>query len=258
MPRFQSFTHHGARRRALTLIELMVSLAVILLLVAITIPAINGVRSRMHNATNISNLRQSGNYLLMDATLNGNVLEIKSGGGSGGGDRLWPVIVTEMITPGMHASITTNKTRTPSLDILYSPKFFPFRHSPEEATWTWSTYGVFAIALGDYASRVRVDVGETNYNRYQVNLLAAGHELANYPLLMDSIMLSQNPPAQRMAITSFTATASGTCVHMRNNGLAHAVFLDGSVRELDKVALRNIGFNSAVSEQGAIFNLNDN
>lgn len=232
---------HLPAHSAFSLIELIIAIAVIGILAAIMIPAIGGFKEKSLAAISASNLRQSSSYLLLHAMDNNNQLEFKISG-VGGGDKVWGMIVSEMIEPGLGQRAF--QSRTPSLDILYSPALHPYRHSPSTSDWQWTTYGLFAIALGDYSAAVPVTDDGNNYGLYSINL-ALVENPGNHPLLMDSVISDSNPIGQRMSIRAWAARPGGGSVHMRHNGHALAAFLDGSVRELGENSLKELGFVSA-------------
>lgn len=231
--------------RAFSLIELLVAIAVVGILLSILVSVMRGTKQSALKIASASNLRQCGSLLSMVAAQNNNQLEFKVSG-DGAGEKIWAATVADLIASEVGGSekITSSKQRIPSLDILYSPLFYPYRHDPAETEWRWSTYGLFALATGDYATNENISDNGQSYGIYRIDLSGVTRP-SMHPLLMDSVQVSLNPPSQRMAIRSFAARPGAGSVHMRNDNKALAVFLDGSVRDLGKEELRSLGFQGA-------------
>lgn len=230
------------------MIEILVTIAVIAVLATILIPFIGNARNRALSTKSASNLRQSGSYLLLLGIENGNEIDVKVGG-SGAGSDVWANKVANLIVPDIPSAIRGQQS-VPALDILYCPTFYPYKHDPiATPAWSWATFGLFAANVGsEWVRSETVDNGDgSRHSRLRIPLMG-DINTAKYPLLMDSVSVSMNPPSQRMTITTLNASTGVVSPHMRHNGMARAVFLDGSVRTLDQEALKRIGFTGAIDE----------
>ncbi|AHF92896.1 N-terminal cleavage protein [Opitutaceae bacterium TAV5] len=239
-PAFRS-TYGGHGREGFTLVELLTVIVIIGILAGILIPVVGTVRKKARSAQCLSNLRQCGAALLLHASENRGVINYKAGG-SGGIGNIWTGFVANYVVST--AVNYSTMPRNPSLDILYCPSYFPFRHDPENSNWQWDCYGGYFVSTSS-SKRTSVSEGGSTWTSHQINL-ATLDSPSRYPILMDSITPSLD--RQRMNITSHTASSSAPSVHMRHGSRANTVFYDGHVKALDAVSLKDTGFVSGYDE----------
>lgn len=232
--------------QGLTLIELLVVIAIIAILAVILLPVSTTIRARSESAKSLANLRQSGSILLMATAESDNQLRIYSSGSGGDGSTLWAMQVARYILGDDANNITSTGRRIPALDIMYCPTVSPYRHDPANSTWTWHCFGAYAVSRGDYARSESIQLSSGgSYALYVVQMNNVPNP-GNHPLLMDSIRAAGQ--TQHMTIRSHAPSASNGSVHLRHNGYARAVFLDGHVEELDGESLKEIGFTGGYSK----------
>lgn len=170
-----------AQRRGFTLIEMLAAFALIAMLVLITIPAIDSLRSKSQTSQSLSNLRSIGAALLNYAATNGGTLPVQnwwsnncapaalSGGGS-------PNALGYLVAEGHFGSTALTGSAKPQvLRCPKNPRYF-------EQNGNWASYV--------YESPYSMPNGATDPNRNQVQYLSP-----NMAVAVDTTQVfSNNPP----------------------------------------------------------------
>jgi prepilin-type N-terminal cleavage/methylation domain-containing protein len=219
-----------SRPAGFTLVELLVVILVIVVLAVITTGFIRRGISRAESATAMSNLRQCGIILMTKAQERNNRLSLFSGGASGSFDeRAYNIIRDYFGNPRE----TWNNQSQNRADLMHwnSKKLAP-------VNFHWDCYAVNFTAVPEFGVQWQVDNGRPDGSNGRVLSLASVQRPESYPILLDSSTAS-GKEIFRVGISSSELPG------LRNQGKAHAFFLDGSASALDKGALRKAGFSTA-------------
>lgn len=184
-----------------TLIELLAVIAVVGILAAILIPLLAGVRERALTARGVSNIRQSGNALLLSATNNDNKIILV-----GGEHPSYTTWLSELERQGFADQSVREAAVCPT-------------HPPFEFSGNYAA--VYGVPMNEQLGPALTSPpggGQTRALR-----LASIEDPANYVLLVDSVLNGTGPQWR----TAWDAgNVSGA--HARHDGKMNVVFADGS------------------------------
>lgn len=227
----KSHTSHSTPRSAgFTLIELLVVITIIVVLAVISTGFIKRGISRAESAKAMSNLRQCGIILVTNALEKNNRLSLFSGGASGGFDERAYNIVREYL--GFPQGTWNNQLQNRADIMHWNPK----KLSP--SNFHWQCYAVNFTDVPKFGVQWRVDNGRPDGSNGRVLSIPSVQRPEAYPILIDS-STAAGSEIFRVGIVGTELPG------LRNQGKAHAYFLDGSARSLDRDDLRNAGFSTA-------------
>ncbi|HIE11466.1 MAG TPA: prepilin-type N-terminal cleavage/methylation domain-containing protein [Kiritimatiellae bacterium] len=204
---------HG---RGFTLIELMVVTVLVGVLASLLFPAINRAKARSQSAVCLSNLRQIGTALMLEAAQKEGRIYLYSPGDD---DRnSWAAVA---------AATGANEP-----DLFYCPAYPPYGFS-DNVGW-YCSYGIRVDPPEDYLDTM----GEERY-------LAVGRvpEPAGFLLVADTTS-SGRQGLRAKQYRHFGAAWDPATVHARHDGRANGLFLDGHVESCDRNRLTAMGINA--------------
>lgn len=209
--------------RALSLLEIIAVTAILALLAALLIPNIQTWIERSRTIKCLNQLRNVGTMLLDYAGDNNMRVSFFRGGQPT--RRMW---ATEL---RQHAGLTEQQAQKkfgcPSMTFYQAP-------------WTW--YFVYGMRL--HGAPGRVDSSQsTNY--YEL-AFGAVDEPSKFFMMADSTLSNERQSFRLQPPGIFPGSSSG--VHIRHQGRANVLFLDGHVESLDKEGLFKIGFTTVMDE----------
>lgn len=228
--------------RGFTLLELLIVIALVALLAILGLTATRHLNSQVKTVRCVNNLRQCATLLLQYAAEHNNRITYKIGG-SGASNRLWASYVAEALDVDRNTT-----TPVPALDILYCPVSKPYKHDPQNSTWSWDCYGGFFVSSSQVKT-VPMDEPGGKWTGLEVTL-ANITSLGSYPILLDSIISSSK--MQHMRVQSYSASSDKGSLFLAHGNKANVAFHDGHVSSLNPERLRALGFTSAVNEQFTI------
>lgn len=188
------------KRKKFTLIELMITIAIIAILAAMLLPALNHARGQARKAFCMNNLKQCGlgTFQYVD---NYNDYLPPNNNPDAAGNTYW-------------ADMLVNKTKLITASNTFCPSLGPN---------TFSTNRTYASFVRKFET----------YNRL-VKSRGYGEPLTKVMLLVDSIDQTANPPLQSWAGIAY---ASYAAIHCRHNEKANALLGDGHVESLKRQSL---------------------
>ena len=220
----------ATRRRGFSLVELLVVITIVIVLAAVTIGLTRRLQTRAESATAFNNLRQSGMILLSDAQEKNSRLEFFSGGASGGFD-LRPYNIVRAYL-GYDRSRWNSQPQN-RIDIMH---WNPTRVKPGD--FHWNCYAVNFTSISRLGVTWQIDNGRPDGSNGRILSIPTVQRPEAYPILIDS---SQADGREIFRVGVVATELPG----LRNDGRAHAFFLDGSGRAMNKGDLKDAGFNSA-------------
>lgn len=220
-------THHH-RRRGFTVVELLVSIAIVLILATAIFAVLKQARNRAQTVKRLNNVRTAGTILLGKAfDMNGRCAFF-AGGQSGGFDLRPYNIVRDAL--GIPRG-TNDVCETMHWDVVQQPPQVPLH---------WNCLAINFQNVPEFGIFWKDESIEFSGGTYNVKslLVSSIPRPSSYPLLIDS--------SQADGKEIFRIRESGAeYVGLRNNGKANAYFFDGSSRSMDKADLKNAGFTKA-------------
>lgn len=201
--------------RAFTLLEMLMSIAVIVILLTLLSNGFLVIRQKMEAAKCVSNLRQIGVALMTHAAeFDGKIPARYNPNESEYSNRYWPL---RLVNLGY-----VNNT-----DIFYCPSFFPKNN--KEATkpvaqGAAQTYGMrdwILPGLSPTAGGIRVH-----------KPLMAIKNPSDFFLVVDSYWAAAGWHSQGYGVSAYPGGTGDNRIHIRHNGKANALFADGSVRAM--------------------------
>jgi prepilin-type N-terminal cleavage/methylation domain-containing protein/prepilin-type processing-associated H-X9-DG protein len=211
-----------------TLIELLTVIAILGILAAILIPVIASVRESALAAQCVSNIRESGNSLIVLAdSNNGQLVVFRSGDESGG--YAWPALVERNGTPGAREIFFC-----PAQDHLLT-NIYAHQGNPNSGSWAWRSYGMRMLPQDEYG--VSSNVEGINVWRLNIDTVTSPSQ---YWFLGDSIWKAADGWRPRFRIDNRGPGGSAS-IHLRHNDRANLFFLDGHVEAADRVRLAQLG-----------------
>lgn len=202
------------RETCFTLIELLIVIAIIAILAALLLPALNSARERARGVACISNLKQVGMSCRMYADQNKDILAVQFVTGDGYDNYYWGVEIF-----GSRKAIPKN---------AFCPSF-PSVISESDALA--KTYGIrINNLLGDRVDKAHgnpVVSGGLDHNNPLSIHFAKMREPSLFPILFDSINCDTGLP-------SWSFHGPGKCgIHFRHGNKANAWFADGHAAGTD-------------------------
>jgi prepilin-type N-terminal cleavage/methylation domain-containing protein len=222
-----------SRRRSIdgfTLVELLVVISIVAILAAVAIGFTQRISARASSATAMSNLRQCGIILMTKASEKNNQLSFFSGGASGGFDQRAYNMIREYF--GKPQSMWNNEVQNCAELMHWNLK----RVKP--GNFHWDCYAINFTDVSDFGVQWRVENGRPDGSNGRVLSVNSVTRSESYPILLDS-STSTGKEIFRVGINGNELPG------LRNEGKAHAFFLDGSARALNKADLRKAGFSRA-------------
>ena len=199
-----------------TLIELMVVMALLGVLASLLFPAINRARARGQSAVCLSNLRQIGAALILEAAQKEGRIYLYSPADDDSNS--WAAVA---------AAIGANEP-----DLFYCPSYPPYGFS-NSVGW-YCSYGIRVDPPEDYLETVSEE-------RYLV--VSRVPEPASFLIVADTTS-SGRQGLRAKQYRWFGAAWNPPTVHARHNGRANALFLDGHVESCDRTRLEALGINA--------------
>lgn len=225
------------RDRGFTLVELLVVIVILAVLFSVVFMFARKGIAKASASKSLSRLRESGAILLADVQEKNGKLQFAADAGQADSPYLPYNIVRANL--GLEIPESGPQTAAQMCEIMH---WDPAKLKP--AVYPQNCYGVnftnipndpegFGVTWAD--ETLVTDKGEVQVR----NLVLAGITRPEfYPFLMDS------SDAQGNEVFRIRESEAGY-VGLRNNGKAHAYFLDGSARELGPVELKAAGFTRA-------------
>lgn len=213
----------GGGSFAFTLLELLVSIAVVAILAAILWVGIRSVRQTALTAQNASNIRQTASVHLLRIQSEGGVIDTFAGGVHPRG-RHWSeqLIRGGFLDPG-------------DREILFSPAKIDAVNL-DGYNWEWRTYGLNLFQEVE----IRNGVNGGNLRRFRMN---AVDDPSNYLLFADTL---GGPGGNRGTFRILGPNTTHGGIHMADGNTAVIALLDGSVEKAGPRRLKNLGFNAAL------------
>lgn len=220
---------HSFKSRGFTLIELLVAISVSVVLLAMLVSVIGGVRERANMAKSSSHLRQCGSALLLLAQGNQGVLEIRVGGSVGGGStNRFPLWAQQL-----HDEFGIAR------EFFQDVRVKPYTDGRPD-TWAFTpAYGL---------NRIAGVPGALPWETYMDGRLRIGkitlHQLDDPS---NSFMLATSMYSDGRGGHSIDQLAAGNgyCLQNRFDGKALMFFFDGRVGAVGPKELSEMGFQSA-------------
>jgi prepilin-type N-terminal cleavage/methylation domain-containing protein len=219
-----------SRSTGFTLVELLVVMMIIVILAVISTGFIKRGISRAESATAMSNLRQCGIILTHKALEKSNRLSLFSGGASGGFDERAYNIIREYL--GFPQGSWNNQLQNRADIMHWNPKKVP------PSNFHWDCYAINFTDVPRFGVKWQVENARPDGSNGRVLSIPTVERPEAYPILIDS-STSAGKEIFRVGIVSTELPA------LRNQGKAHAYFLDGSARSLDRENLGKAGFATA-------------
>jgi prepilin-type N-terminal cleavage/methylation domain-containing protein/prepilin-type processing-associated H-X9-DG protein len=216
------------RPRGFTVVELLVSIAIVVILATAIFAVLKQARNRAQTVKRLNNIRTSGSILLGKAQdMNGRA-SFFAGGQSGGFDlRPYNIVRDALGIPRGAKDVC---------EIMH----WDVIQRPPDGNLHWNCYAVNFQNVPDLQIFWKQEAIEFSGGTYNVKslLVSAISRPSSYPLLIDS--------SQADGREIFRINESGAeYVGLRNNGKANAYFFDGSSRSMDKAELKAAGFTRA-------------
>ena len=225
----QSLHSGGGTRRAFTLVELLVVVAIIIVLAALVFSISGRMMSAAETTECMNRLRQTGAIMIGSATDNNNRIRIFKGGSGSFDYRPYFILRDEMNLPD-----TSYEAHYGTLSkIMFCPA------APEPKTPHWNCFGLnftnSEIAGVTWKTeQVRDSQGRTaNVSSLSLGSVSSPSE---YLLVGDSC---------RADGQQIFRISGSDLIGLRHRDKANALFLDGSVRTLSRTDLGQIGFKDA-------------
>ena len=225
-----SFQHR--RQRGFTLVELLVVIAIVAVL---ALTAFMFARRGLEKATAskaLSRLRQSGTILLADAQDKNGKLQYAVSAQQPES----PWLPYNIVRNALDLKVAADQRASELCEIMH---WDPTKLKP--TTYQMNCYGVNFTTINSEFEDQRVEwtdesiTTDTSMEDVRTLIIARIGRPESYPFLMDS---SNARGEETFAIRQDL----GNYVGLRNSGKAHGYFLDGSVRQLGPVELKQAGF----------------
>jgi prepilin-type N-terminal cleavage/methylation domain-containing protein len=219
-----------SRSTGFTLVELLVVMMIVVILAVISTGFIKRGISRAQSVTAMSNMRQCGMILTNKTLEKSNRLSLFSGGASGGFDERAYNIIREYL--GFPQGSWNNQQQNRADIMHWNPKKVP------PSNFHWDCYAVNFTDVPRFGVKWKVENSRPDGSNGRVLSIPTVERPEAYPILIDS-STAAGKEIFRVGIVSTELPG------LRNQGKAHAYFLDGSARPLDRNDLRNAGFSTA-------------
>ncbi len=227
-----------SRRNGFTLIELLVVVAIIAVLVAILLPALNTARERAKSVVCESNLRQVGIAIqFYTDDWNGQFVIGTTGGG-------FPY--DRWVSP-LYEWWGKKREYLKNPNCAVCPSFPPYKYNEEGPDAGWSPYRTYGVIWSsDYQPYTGAlqwtsptsghSVGVLNYNKIELPSVCITHA--------DSLELNW----QTQQAVLYRTGAYTQRVHLRHSHRANVLLADGHVESVDAGRAVDLGFHPSALE----------
>lgn len=217
---------HPKDNHGFTLVEMLMALGILAVLMLLVFNAGSTIQKRILAAKCLSNLRNLGGVIgSYSADNNGRIPTRNLGlyretGKPASTERAWP---SRMLNLGY----------TDNPEIFYCPSFFP-RNNAE------ARRNIRAGACETYGMRMWVPpgAGSSDPSREEEKPMALIDNPSDFFLVADSVWLAEGWKCQGYGLI---AGAAEQLIHLRHNGLANALFVDGHVEAKPRSYFENLG-----------------
>jgi prepilin-type N-terminal cleavage/methylation domain-containing protein/prepilin-type processing-associated H-X9-DG protein len=235
----------GVSRRAFTLVEMLVVVAILAVLAAVVLPSATDYVQRGKSAESMCQKRQVAQAILLVAAEDNGRVRGFVGGANVPPSEFWNAKL--VFGPGGNSAKKLGPLQDPRL--LFCPVFpsaeprfnYPVPGIPERGrNWPWSGYGLAAFYPPGQPGSIVAGQNEDGENISLVDFrLAAVAQPSRQILLADSFITSSGG-RQNFRIARRNPREG---IHLRHAGKAHVTFLDGHTESLDAAALRALTDN---------------
>lgn len=222
--------HSSARHsesRSFTLIELLIVIAIIAILAAMLLPALNKARERAKTTTCLNQLKQAGSACILYANDYQSVFLARGRNASGSGALPYSKYLIQLKYLPSHKVTVKGETVSIS-EVLYCPTVSQ-RVTPSEGggQLLWRVYGIpqynynCPAEQGNFVKQV---------NKWIFYVLPRAKKPSGTILMTDSggdTTKGEAAGLQHADIHLRYSTPGGLCMYLRHNNQANAVFFDG-------------------------------
>ncbi len=222
-PRKRKQARHG-----FTLLEALVTIAILLVLVGMIFPIASRMRESSRNSQCIAHLRQAGVAMQHYISEMGNRIVTRRGGNRGGSTDLWGAelsgrgYLSEPARKDGYRSTTGSDPRLLQCPTGALPPSFSMTN------WSWYTYGINLFTPGLKSTEEK----ETPLSVRNVMTIQSP---AKFPLLADSASGTDN-------VQYFRLSSDNGGLALRHSGKGNVLFLDGHVEAIGRKEAQALGF----------------
>lgn len=223
----------SSRQVGLTLLELIAVVGIFIILVAIVLAGLRGVRERALAATSQSNIRQSASLLILQFQSDGGSSTFfRSGSGAAG--LQW---ASRLVSSGLADKAS---------DIFFDPTLPINPEYVDNDLWPFYTFALNVIDTGSTITTESGNGSTITINPFKID------DPSNKFLLIESALASGRD-VQIYRLMNYSVSSTGG-VQMRHGNRAHVAFFDGRVEQADVERLGQIGFLSVWDDKFNVVN----